>query len=124
MRLVFASMTRISLVCCEAPMSANTSKNSDRLLRRAEAAKYVVETYNVLWSHKTLAKLACVRSDGPPFRLAGRTPLYPISGLDAWAQKKSDLLSGQPLKFDALLSPPFRDTKPGGTIPWRDRRAR
>jgi len=69
-------------------MSENTEAKSERLLRRAEAAKYVVETYNVPCSPKTLAKLACVSSEGPPFRLAGRYPLYPISGLDAWAQKK------------------------------------
>jgi hypothetical protein len=60
----------------------------DRLLRRSEAARYVVETHNVPCSAKTLAKLACVSSDGPPFRLAGRFPLYPISGLDAWARSK------------------------------------
>ena len=70
-------------------MSGIEENKSDRLLRRAEAAKYVVETYNVPWcSPKTLAKLACISSDGPPFRLAGRFPLYPISGLDAWAQSK------------------------------------
>jgi hypothetical protein len=60
----------------------------ERLLRREQAAKYVVETYNVPCSPKTLAKLACVSSEGPPFRLAGRFPLYPVSGLDAWAQSK------------------------------------
>jgi hypothetical protein len=61
---------------------------TERNLRRAEAAKYVVETYNVPCSPKTLAKLACVSSNGPPFRLAGRFPLYPTSGLDAWALAK------------------------------------
>jgi hypothetical protein len=60
----------------------------ERHLRRAEAAKYVAETHNVPCSPKTLAKLACISSDGPPFRLAGRFPLYPISGLDAWARSK------------------------------------
>jgi hypothetical protein len=69
-------------------MSATTSNHAERLLRRAEAAKYVVETYNVPCSRKTLAKMACIRSDGPPFRLAGRFPLYPTSGLDAWARSK------------------------------------
>ena len=69
-------------------MSATKSSHSERLLRRAEAAKYVVEKYNVPCSPKTLAKIACISSEGPPFRLAGRFPLYPISGLDAWAQKK------------------------------------
>jgi hypothetical protein len=61
---------------------------NERLLRRSEAAKYVVETYNVPCSPKTLAKLACISSTGPPFRLAGRFPLYPTSGLDAWALAK------------------------------------
>ena len=61
---------------------------SERLLRREQAAKYVLETYNLPCSPKTLAKLACVSSEGPPFRLAGRFPLYPVSGLDAWARRK------------------------------------
>ena len=60
----------------------------DRLLRRSEAAKYVTDTYGIPCSPKTLAKLACISSEGPPFRLAGRFPLYPIPGLDAWAQSK------------------------------------
>jgi hypothetical protein len=57
------------------------------LLRRAEAAQYVTDNYFPC-SPKTLAKLACVSSRGPPFRLAGRIPLYPVSGLDEWAQSK------------------------------------
>ena len=60
----------------------------DRLLRRSEAAKYVTDKYGIPCSPKTLAKLACVSSEGPPFRLAGRFPLYPVSGLDVWAQSK------------------------------------
>jgi hypothetical protein len=70
----------------------NTDKEdqakSDRLLRRTEAAKYVTETYGLPCSPKTLAKLACVSSEGPPFRMAGRFPLYPQPDLDVWAQKK------------------------------------
>jgi hypothetical protein len=60
----------------------------ERLLRRFEAANYVTATYGIPCSPKTLAKIACISSEGPPFRLAGRFPLYPISGLDAWALKK------------------------------------
>jgi hypothetical protein len=59
-----------------------------RLLRRKEAAKYVTGTYGFPCSPNTLAKLACVSSDGPPFRMAGRIPLYPQDGLDAWARSK------------------------------------
>jgi hypothetical protein len=60
----------------------------DRLLRRTEAASYVTNTYGIPCSPKTLAKLACVSSDGPPFRLAGRFPLYSKSSLDNWALAK------------------------------------
>ena len=60
----------------------------ERLFRRTGAAAYVTETYGFPCSPKTLAKLACCSSDGPPFRLAGRFPMYPISGLDTWAQNK------------------------------------
>ena len=68
-------------------MDTNQTPINERRLRRKEAAKYVVETYNLPCSPKTLAKLACVSSDGPPFH-AGRFPLYPVSGLDTWAKKK------------------------------------
>jgi hypothetical protein len=65
-----------------------------RLLRRTDAAKYVADTYGIPCSPKTLAKLACATSKGPPFRLAGRIPLYPKSGLDEWAQNKIGPLVG------------------------------
>jgi hypothetical protein len=66
----------------------NETAKSERLLRRTEAAQYVTNKFGIPCSPKTLAKLACVRSDGPPFRLAGRFPLYSTDGLDAWAQSK------------------------------------
>jgi hypothetical protein len=58
-----------------------------RLLRRIDAARYVTDNYFPC-SPRTLAKLACVSSRGPPFRLAGRVPLYPVTGLDEWARSK------------------------------------
>lgn len=61
---------------------------TERHLRRKEAAKYVVEKHGVPCTQQTLAKIACISSEGPPFRLAGRFPLYPVSGLDAWAIAK------------------------------------
>ena len=75
---------------CEDPMVADgpTYSQYDQLFRRASAARYVQETYGFPCSPKTLAKLACVSSHGPPFRKAGRIPLYPRSGLDEWAQSK------------------------------------
>lgn len=66
----------------------NENAGPDRLLRRTEAAEYVTATHGFPCSPKTLAKLACVSSDGPPFRMAGRIPLYPQEGLDAWARSK------------------------------------
>jgi hypothetical protein len=61
---------------------------TERLLRRVGAAKYLAETYGINISPKTLAKWACVSSDGPAFRKAGRIPLYPVSSLDSWAQSR------------------------------------
>jgi hypothetical protein len=71
-------------------MNTDTSEQAkvERLFRRVDAAKYVTDTYGLPCSPKTLAKLACISSTGPPFRLAGRFPLYPTSGLDAWALAK------------------------------------
>ena len=46
----------------------------ERHLRRKDAAKYVVETYNVPCSPKTLAKLACVSSNGPAVSARGTFP--------------------------------------------------
>jgi hypothetical protein len=66
---------------------AEQTSEPDRLLRRTEAAKHVTENYFPC-SPKTLAKLACVSSSGPPFRKAGPFPLYPLSKLDAWARSK------------------------------------
>jgi hypothetical protein len=68
-------------------MSTTPSGAVERHLRRTEAAPYIVNTYNIPCSPKTLAKYACI-GGGPAFRKAGRIPLYPISGLDAWAQSK------------------------------------
>src|SRR5262249_34594982 len=74
----FASSTEVAPRRCEALMDTirKEAHNLDRLLRRTEAAKYVTDTFGLPCSPRTLAKLACVSSRGPPFRLAGRIPLY------------------------------------------------
>ena len=96
-------------------MSATTSNHSERLLRRAEAAKYVVEKYNVPCSPKTLAKLACVSSNGPPFRFAGTFPAVSdfgsrcLGALQNWAVDPIDVRSQH-----RRLIPEKR--KPGGAI--------
>ena len=57
------------------------------LLRRTQAAEYIVANFGFPLSKKTLAKLAVV-GGGPPFRRAGRFPLYDPDDLDAWAEQK------------------------------------
>jgi len=64
------------------------AQQAERYLRRVEAAKYLRETYNQSYTDKTLAKIACTRSDGPPFLMCGRYPYYPVSALDRWAISK------------------------------------
>lgn len=64
---------------------AATSANSAILYhRRFAAAEYIRDTYNFPCSVRWLAKLAVI-GGGPPFRKAGRTPLYAPADLDAWA---------------------------------------
>lgn len=57
------------------------------LLRRSQAAHYVETRYNFPCSPRWLAKLAVV-GGGPPFRKAGRTPLYDETDLDSWATQR------------------------------------
>jgi hypothetical protein len=62
--------------------------NDTRFLRRADAARYVREKWGLPCAPRTLAKIACLTSDGPVFRLAGRFPLYDPKDLDEWAQSR------------------------------------
>jgi hypothetical protein len=58
-----------------------------RLLSRREASRYIEERHGQPCALKTLAKKASV-GGGPPFRKAGRHPLYDPADLDAWAQAR------------------------------------
>jgi hypothetical protein len=60
---------------------------SPRYLLRTAAARYVRDTWGTPCSPRWLAKLAVV-GGGPPFRKAGRFPLYAPDDLDAWAQSR------------------------------------
>lgn len=55
-----------------------------RFLRRADAAAYVQSTFGFPCSRQWLAKLA-VTGGGPVYHKAGRTPIYAVQELDAWA---------------------------------------
>jgi hypothetical protein len=68
--------------------SQDVENPASLMLRRDKAAEYIRGKYGIPCAASTLAKIACVSSDGPPFRHSGRFPLYPVSGLDAWAQAK------------------------------------
>ncbi|TDR93057.1 hypothetical protein [Enterovirga rhinocerotis] len=56
-------------------------------LRREEASAYLLSHHDLKYSARTLAKLAVI-GGGPPMEYAGRFPLYPQDGLDAWAAAK------------------------------------
>ena len=58
-----------------------------RRLRRADASAYLKETWGLSYGTRTLAKLAST-GGSPPMEYAGRIPLYPEDGLDAWALAK------------------------------------
>jgi len=63
-----------------------TSLLPRRMMRRSEAAKYLNDK-GLPYGPKTMAKLAVV-GGGPPFRKAGRIPLYDPIDLDAWVCSK------------------------------------
>jgi hypothetical protein len=56
-------------------------------MRRADAARYIRETYSIPCVTPTLAKYACTGS-GPAFRKAGKFPIYSRDDLDAWAKQR------------------------------------
>ena len=56
-------------------------------LRRADAARYLRETHGIPCAPATLAKYACL-GGGPPFRKAGKFPIYSRDALDDWARSR------------------------------------
>jgi len=52
--------------------------------RRYAASEYLMNTWGLSYTPNTLAKKATI-GGGPPMEYAGRIPLYPQDGLDAWA---------------------------------------
>ena len=68
-------------------MMSKFDLGQEQLLRRDDAAAYLSKRWGIPCSPKTLAKLAVI-GGGPAFRKAGRIPLYPEDGLDAYAQKR------------------------------------
>jgi hypothetical protein len=62
-----------------------------RFLRRADAARYIREAYGIPCVATTLAKYACT-GGGPPFRKAGKFPIYSRADVDAWARQRLGML--------------------------------
>jgi hypothetical protein len=56
--------------------------------RRRAASEYLKETWGLDFAPRTLAKIACVSSDGPAMHYVGRIPYYSKESLDEFARKK------------------------------------
>jgi hypothetical protein len=79
-----------------------------RFLRRSAAATYIREQWGIPCATRTLAKIACVASDGPELHYVGRIPLYTTQSLDDWAIKKigpARRSTSDPGKTAAAVSP-------------------
>jgi hypothetical protein len=61
--------------------------DTSRPLRRADAATYIRNRYNLPCEASSLRTMAC-KGTGPAFRKGSRFPLYDIADLDAWAESK------------------------------------
>jgi hypothetical protein len=57
-------------------------------MRRSGAAKYLEDVWGIPCSPRTLAKLACVSSEGPEMHYMGRIPLYTVEALDRYAERR------------------------------------
>ena len=72
-----------------------------RRFRRIEASQYLLETWGISRTPKTLAKLAVV-GGGPAFEKDGRFPLYLPEKLDDWAQSQLSPLVSSTAELAAL----------------------
>lgn len=75
----------------------------DILLTRQEASQYLA-TLGIRRSPATLAKMFCMRSDGPPVVHHGRKPLYPKRLLLDWAEAQISEVrrsSSEPKRYGA-----------------------
>src|SRR4029077_15267102 len=61
--------------------------DSPHNMRRADAARYIRDTYGIPCVATTLAKYACI-GNSPAFRKAGKFPIYSRDDLEAWANQR------------------------------------
>ena len=57
-------------------------------LNPVDASAYLDEVYGTPVAVATLAKWRCLKSDGPPFQLFGRSVFYRRLDLDVWASAR------------------------------------
>jgi hypothetical protein len=57
-------------------------------LRRRPASGYLKETWGLDFAPRTLAKIACVSSEGPEMHYVGRIPYYSKEALDDFARRR------------------------------------
>lgn len=68
--------------------SANITQSPQRpRLRRIDVPTYLASKHGIDIAVSTLAKLATV-GGGPAMQYSGRIPLYRLSDLDEWAERK------------------------------------
>ena len=79
--------------------ASSVERRPGPLLRRADASRYLGQTWGIARSPATLAKYAVI-GGGPQFYKAGRWPLYSAADLDTWAQE----LIGEPVSSTAGAS--------------------
>ncbi len=79
--------------------ASSVERRPGPLLRRADASRYLGQTWGIARSPATLAKYAVI-GGGPMFYKAGRWPLYSTADLDAWAQA----LIGEPVHSTAQVA--------------------
>lgn len=60
----------------------------DRNLNRREASTLLDDEFGIKLAVSTLAKVYCIRSDGPPVRHFGSKPMYQAGELRAWARAR------------------------------------
>lgn len=72
-----------------------------RFLSRKEAATYLIETWGIRRTAKTLAKLATM-GGGPPYRKDKIKTLYDPADLDIWARETLSPRVASTAEFEAL----------------------
>jgi hypothetical protein len=70
------------------PVQNSDKSQSQMHYRRSGASAYLYENYGIRIATRTLAKIACISSDGPEMRYMGRIPYYSQNSLDEYAQRK------------------------------------